>query len=140
LGSAIIFNQKNYTENLALTRLLQDRQNNNDPSSVQSIDHQLYLRYKAKYEQYANHDIKASQTQAAFENHRRNRDLSIMGFVAVWAINAIDAYIDAKFIHSFSVDNNLAINPVNNTSGLPLYAGNGRGLFNPGLKITFVIR
>jgi hypothetical protein len=29
--------------------------------------------------------------------YRRNRDLSILGFVAVHAINMIDAYVDAKF-------------------------------------------
>jgi hypothetical protein len=140
LGSAIIFNQNNYTENLALTRLLQDRLNNNDPSSVQSNNHKLYLQYKNKYELYVKRNVTPSQTQAAFENHKRNRDLSIMGFVAVWAINVIDAYIDAKFIHSFSVDNNLTINTVSDVSGLPVYADNRMGSFNPRLKITFAMR
>lgn len=31
------------------------------------------------------------------DSYRRNRDLSILGFVGVYAINLIDAYVDAKF-------------------------------------------
>lgn len=34
---------------------------------------------------------------SARDYYRRNRDLSVLGFVAVHAINIIDAYVDAKF-------------------------------------------
>jgi len=30
----------------------------------------------------------------------------ILGALAFWGINTIDAYIDAKFIHSYTLDNN----------------------------------
>ncbi|WP_207427904.1 DUF5683 domain-containing protein [Pedobacter sp. SYSU D00535] len=40
--------------------------------------------------------------------YRRNRDLSILGIAAVYAINIIDAYVDAKFFR-FDVSDDLAI-------------------------------
>ncbi|HCN83770.1 MAG TPA: hypothetical protein DIT07_09120, partial [Sphingobacteriaceae bacterium] len=40
--------------------------------------------------------------------YRRNRDLSILGFVAVYAVNMIDAYIDAKFFR-YDISNDLSL-------------------------------
>ncbi|WPU95083.1 DUF5683 domain-containing protein [Mucilaginibacter sabulilitoris] len=140
LGSSIVYNQKYYNENLALSRLLQDRANNTDPSLVQSPNHKLYLQYKTQYELYVKNNVSVSQAQNAFENHRRNRDLSIFGLATVWAINVIDAYIDAKFIHSFSVDNNLTLNPVSAVDKRAIYVGNNRASYNLGLKVTFTLQ
>lgn len=42
------------------------------------------------------------------EDYRRNRDLSILGGVAVYALNIIDAYIDAKF-KRFDIDDDLSL-------------------------------
>src|SRR5258708_6238604 len=40
--------------------------------------------------------------------YRRDRDLGILGFIGGWGIQMIDAYIDAKFIRSYTMDNNLS--------------------------------
>lgn len=69
------------------------------------------------------------------DNLRRNRDLSIIGFVAAWGVNAIDAYVEAKFIHSYTMDNDLSfkINP--SFMDKPVYASNFN-TFTPGIKLT----
>jgi hypothetical protein len=41
------------------------------------------------------------------DTYRRNRDLSILGFVAMHAVNIIDAYVDAKFFR-FDVSDDLS--------------------------------
>jgi hypothetical protein len=74
------------------------------------------------------------------ESWRRNRDICILGIAGMWTLNAIDAYIDAKFINTFTVDNNLAVKPVSDVLGDRVYGVNHRGSFNPGIKITFAIR
>ena len=68
---------------------------------------------------------------------RRNRDLSIIGFCAAWGIQIIDAYIDAKFIHSYTMDDNLTFKVKPTVLGQPMLAGNFNGSVIPGLKITF---
>ncbi|OKS87995.1 hypothetical protein RG47T_3459 [Mucilaginibacter polytrichastri] len=66
---------------------------------------------------------------------QRNLQLSILGVVGVWGINCIDAYIDAKFIHSYSVDNNLTIKVAPTMLNQPVYAINNNG-YIPGIKLT----
>lgn len=73
----------------------------------------------------------------ARENSRRNRDLSILGFLAVWGIQAIDAYIDAKFIHSYTVDNNLSFKVAPGIINQPVYAQGANNAYIPGIKVTF---
>jgi len=73
------------------------------------------------------------------DNLRRNRDLSIFAFVGVWGINIIDAYVEAKFIHSYTMDNNLSFK-VTPTFSNPVYASNFNSTFTPGLKITFLLK
>ena len=41
--------------------------------------------------------------------YRRNRDLSILGIVGVYAVNIIEAYVDAKFFR-FDIDDDLSLN------------------------------
>jgi len=78
------------------------------------------------------------------DNLRRNRDLSIFGFVLVWGVNAIDAYVDAKFTHSYSMDNNLSFKVTPSLMGAPgigpVYASNFNYTFTPSLKVTFFLR
>jgi len=71
---------------------------------------------------------------------RRNRDLGILGFVGGWGIQMIDAYIDAKFIHSYSMDNNLSFKVSPGTIGQPMYALNNTSMFIPAVKITFTLK
>jgi hypothetical protein len=79
------------------------------------------------------------------DNLRRNRDLSIFGFILVWGVNAIDAYVDAKFTHSYSMDNNLGFKVTPSLMGAPgsnglVYASNFNYTFTPTLKVTFFLK
>jgi hypothetical protein len=134
LGAATISNQKQYNKYSALAILQRD----GNPSSPQSRNYALYQKYKTDYKYFK--DVPRDQINGQANYFQRFRDLSILGVLACWTINTLDAYIDAKFINSFSVDNNLSINPVSDAGGKPVYAANSMNIFNPGLKITFVIR
>jgi hypothetical protein len=72
--------------------------------------------------------------------YARDRDLAIFGFVGLWGINIVDAYIDAKFIHSYTVDNNLSLKVTPAMLNQPVFALNSPGSFIPGIKITFTLR
>jgi len=133
LGSATIANQKQYNKYSALAILQRD----GDPSSPKSRNCALYQKYKADYKYFKN--LPPEQINSQVKYFQRFRDLSILGVLAFWTVNTLDAYIDAKFIKNFSVDNNLSVNSVS-VAGAPVYAASSVGMFNPGLKITFVIR
>lgn len=45
---------------------------------------------------------------AGYDNFARNRDLLIFGFVGIWALNVIEAYVDAHFV-SFDVSDDLSM-------------------------------
>ncbi len=66
--------------------------------------------------------------------YHRNRDLTIIGTVAFWGIQAIDAYIAAKFQHSYTMDNDLGFKISPTLINSPTFAYSG---FTPGLKVTF---
>lgn len=92
---------------------------------------------------YAGSYIGAISDQTIYDykdNLRRNRDLSIFGLVGVWGLNMIDAYVEAKFIHSYSMDNNLSIKITPSFTSPPVYASNFNTTFTPSLKITFFLR
>jgi hypothetical protein len=72
--------------------------------------------------------------------YRRNRDLGILGVAGAWGIQMIDAYIDAKFIRSYTMDNNLSIKVSPTTIGQSVYAFNGNSTLIPAIKITFTLR
>lgn len=72
------------------------------------------------------------------DNLRRNRDLSIFGLIGVWGINMIDAYVEAKFMHSYSMDNNLSFKITPSITAPPVYASNFNTTFTPALKITIL--
>ncbi|WP_423149028.1 DUF5683 domain-containing protein [Rubrolithibacter danxiaensis] len=64
--------------------------------------------------------------------YRRNRDLSILGGVAFYAVQMIDAYVDAKFFRfDISDEISLKISPSINTPGFA-----NAYLPSPGLKIN----
>lgn len=70
--------------------------------------------------------------------YHRNRDLTIIGTVAFWGIQAIDAYIAAKFQHSYTMDNNLSFKVTPTMISQPTtFAYSG---FVPGLKVTMRMR
>jgi hypothetical protein len=125
LVDAIIYNNTYYNEFLALSKY---REFGQQPKVGDKYYSQAIL-YSQQPDQ-ALYD--------ATDGYRRDRDLSILGTVGFWAINAIDAYIDAKFIHSYTVDNNLSMHMrvapdvINNS----MFAQNLSGSYIPGLKVT----
>jgi hypothetical protein len=125
LVDAIVYNNTYYKEFLALSKY---REFGTSPKVGDTYYAQAIL-YSQQPDQ-ALYD--------ATDGYRRDRDLSILGTVGFWAVNCIDAYIDAKFIHSFTVDNDLSmrvrITPdvINNT----MFAQNLSGSYIPALKIT----
>lgn len=136
-GSGIIYNQKNYLKLIAVYRL----KHYFYPAaltSVQNPNHALYVKYKTEYWYYQG--FSDQEVADLAESWRRNRDICILGVAAIWTLNAIDAYIDAKFINTFTVDNNLTVKPVSDVLGGQLYGVNHKDSFNPGIKITFAIR
>ena len=122
LGDVVVFNQKNYKEFLK-EALLREKgivgTSQNDPLLV-TVSNDDVVTYTNLY--------------------RRNRDLGILGFLGGWGIQMIDAYIDAKFIHSYSMDNNLSFKVSPGTIGQPMYALNTSTMFIPAVKITFTLK
>ena len=124
LVDAIVFNNTNYNEFLALSKY---REFGTTPQPADKYYGQAIL-----YSQ-----VSSQALYDATDGYRRNRDLCILGFVGAWAINAIDAYIDAKFIHSFTVDNNLSMQVRPTVINQTMFAQNLSGSNIPGLKVTF---
>ncbi|MEJ6982574.1 DUF5683 domain-containing protein [Pedobacter sp. P351] len=89
LGLAVDFNQKYYKKFL---RELQFRDEfpgqTSDPDLIRITDQQGLIQYKDYY--------------------RRNRDLSVLAAVGLYAINIIDAYVDAKFFR-FDISDELGL-------------------------------
>ncbi|MDB5026001.1 MAG: hypothetical protein JWP78_3756 [Mucilaginibacter sp.] len=77
---------------------------------------------------------------SATDYYRRNRDLGILGFLGGWGIQMVDAYIDAKFIRSYTMDNNLSFKVSPGVIGQPVYALNSSTTFIPAIKITFTLK
>ena len=128
LGWAIVFNNTYYNEFLTLSKYREH--------GVTPVPGDKYYNESQLY---------SSQTDQALydatDGYRRNRDLCILGVFGAWGINVIDAYIDAKFIHSYSVDNNLSMRIAPGVLNQPtLYAQNPASSFIPGIKITFTLR
>ncbi|WCT13110.1 DUF5683 domain-containing protein [Mucilaginibacter jinjuensis] len=69
-------------------------------------------------------------------NSNRNVQISIFGIIGVWGLNCIDAYISAKFIHSYSVDNNLSFRLGTDVISQPMYAVNTTPYPVPALKLS----
>ncbi|MBS1521029.1 MAG: hypothetical protein JST50_08540 [Bacteroidetes bacterium] len=122
LGDVVVFNQKYYKIflNEALLRekgIVGTSQNNPLLVNVSNDDVVTYTN-----------------------SYRRDRDLGILGFLGGWGIQMIDAYIDAKFIRSYTMDNNLSFKISPGTIGQPSYALNNNTAFIPAVKITFTLK
>ena len=72
---------------------------------------------------------------------RRDRDLSILGLVGAWGIQALYTYIDAKFIKLYTMDNNftMKVEP-SMLNQQPTMAIISAGSYVPGLKVTLTFR
>jgi hypothetical protein len=123
------FNNKAYAENLAIARY---RAKGTQPSPGD--------KYYALYQLYSAGNYGDAAINDAVRGYARYRDLSVLLFVASWGIQTIDAYIDAKFMHSYSMDNNFSVKVAPTMMNNPVYAQNFDGAFIPGLKLTFTLR
>lgn len=126
LGWAYVYNAKNYRLFLALS---QYRYHLKTPGPKDP--------YYFEFNQYSVYGDQAIYD--AKDGFRRDRDLCILGFVALWGINTIDAYIDAKFIHSYTLDNNFTMRITPDFINQPVYAQNSPMSYIPGIKITFTL-
>lgn len=70
---------------------------------------------------------------------QRNFQICILGIVGVWGINCIEAYIGAKFIHSYTIDNNLSFKVTPSLLNQPTIAFNNNS-YIPGIKLTLAVR
>ncbi|ASU36442.1 DUF5683 domain-containing protein [Mucilaginibacter xinganensis] len=96
--------------------------------------------YYAEYMQYKAANVQDQAIYDAKDAYRRNRDLCILGAVVFWGINAVDAYIDAKFIHSYTLDNNFSMRVTPGLINQPVtYAQTSAFSYIPGIKITFTL-
>lgn len=74
-------------------------------------------------------------------NYARYRDLSVLLLAASWGIQTIDAYVDAKFRHSYSMDDNFSVKVMPTLmNNQPMMAQSLSDAFIPGLKVTFTLR
>lgn len=69
--------------------------------------------------------------------YHRNRDLTIIFTVVFWGIQTIDAYIAAKFQHSYTMDNDLGFKVRPTVINAPNLAYGG---YIPGLRFTLKMR
>jgi hypothetical protein len=129
LVDAYLFNQKYYTEDLAIAKY---REKGTSPAPGD--------KYYDLYQEYAFNNYPDQSIDDAVKAYARYRDLSLFGFVALWGIQAIDAYVDGKFIHSYTMDNNLTLKVEPQFINQPLYVQNFNGSFIPGLKLTFTLK
>jgi hypothetical protein len=127
LGVAIIFNARNYNEFLALSIY---REHGTIPTSKDN--------YYTEYQTYIS--VPDQSIYDATDGYRRDRDLCILGVVGAWGINVVDAYINAKFIHSYTMNDDLSMKVTPALLNQPVYAQNFMGSYIPGIKITFTVR
>jgi len=116
LAMSYIQNNRNYKEFLAE---IQYRQANNDQSPRGS-----------KFAQYQN----TAGLITAKDVYRRNREVVLFSFVALYAVNIIEAYVDARLKY-FDVGDNMAIKI--SPSMINSNVKYGFNSFAPALKIGF---
>ncbi|MDB5004521.1 MAG: hypothetical protein JWQ34_2746 [Mucilaginibacter sp.] len=121
------FNEKYYTQDLAIAKY-----------RAKGIKPGINDPYYAEYTLYTR--LSDAAITDAVRGYNRYRDLSVLLFVAAWGIQTIDAYVDAKFMHSYSMDDNFSakigptlLNPMGNYQSF-------NSAFIPGIKITFALR
>jgi hypothetical protein len=121
------FNQNAYTQDLAIARYFAK----GIPPGPGDPYYDYYQLLKNASPQSVNDAVRG---------YARYRDLSVLLMAASWGIQTIDAYVDAKFMHSYSMDNNFSVKIAPTLMNQPVYAQNFDGAFIPGLKLTFTLR
>lgn len=119
IGLYYEFNQRYYKEFLDESQYRKNR----DPNG--ETPHFKYPQYE-----FVTND---QQIYSAKDFYRRNRDLAIIGFLAFYGINLIDAYIDAR-LATFDVGDDLTFK-IQPSFSAPMYAGGFQAPV-PMLKLT----
>ncbi|WP_158827238.1 DUF5683 domain-containing protein [Mucilaginibacter lacusdianchii] len=130
LGLALEFNHRYYRQYLQMAIYKRDG------LTVDQINSQYGGKYLKEYQALSSNVSYQALVDAKNAN-LRNFQLSILGTVAAWGIQMVDAYIDAKFKHSYTMDNDLGLKITpgllnNNTA----YASNFSSTFTPVLKVS----
>jgi len=132
-GYNIVDNKREYNKFLAIAKFGRNRDPQDAITQKDNPNYILYQQYTA-----------AGVTQQAFEdqasNYQRNFQLSILGLAGAWLIQMVDAYIDAKFIHSYTMDNNLSFKLSPAITQPSVYALNNMATFTPVLKLTVTFK
>jgi len=132
LANAIVTNQRDYKDFLAIARYQQLGVDYKDPMYANDPRQGLYARYGA---------LSRDAIINAKDGFYRNKEISILSFIVVWGVNVVDAYIYGKLQHSFSMDNNFSAKVSFTTlPQQPVYASNFNANFTPALKITFTLK
>lgn len=126
LTSAVIFNERYYKEFDALAHYYR---NGVAPKTTD--------KYYAEWKAYTDAQVPAQNIYDALDGYRRNRDLSILGILGAWGIQTVEAYIDAKFINAYTVDNNFSMKVTPGLINQPMYAQTSLGSYIPAVKVTF---
>jgi len=121
------FNRVNYIQNLAIAKY---REQGTQPAPGDKY----YDLYQA-YQPFATDAIDDAVT-----GYERNKEISLFGFFAAWGFQTVDAYINAKFQHIYSMDNDLSLKISPALMNQQAFATNFNGSFIPGLKLTFTLR
>jgi len=131
LVDVYIFNERGYAPNLIVAKYIEHGVNVR-PGMPQ---YALYEFYEVQL------GVPAQTVYDLVDSYRRDRDLGIMGFVGAWGIQMVDAYIDAKFQHSYTMDTDFSfkVSPtiINQQT---MYANSFGGEVIPGLKLTFMLK
>lgn len=128
LGSAVIFNQKYYKQYLKVYNM---RRNGVVPA--RGATDEISVLYKNTA------NVNLTALESAVNGYQRNMQLSILGIAGAWGIQMIEAYIDAKFIHSYTMDTDLTFKVSPGVSTAPVYASNIPSVM-PVLKVTFTFK
>ncbi len=136
LGYSIVDSQRGYKKFLAFYNI----KNLGRVPLPTDREYEAYQKYKAEYAIYAGQST--TYFTEIVSNYQRNFQISILGVVAVWGIQAVEAYVEAKFISSFSVDNDLSIKVSPGfINQQPTYAMlTSTDAYIPGIKITFTLK
>jgi hypothetical protein len=131
LGLAVEFNSRYYRQYLAVYNL---RRNGERPGEGTSrAVTQLF---------FDTQNVSVTAIEGAVSSYQRNMQLSILGIAGAWGIQVIEAYIQAKFIHSYTMDRDLSfkVTPGVLPTG-PLYAsGSLSSSVMPVVKLTFTFK
>jgi hypothetical protein len=125
LSRAIIHNRQYYNQYLTIYGYYI----NPDKAKRGATQYDLYKQFKKD-------NVPQAYIEGMVNTSSRNFQLSILGVVGGWALQMVDAYIDAKFIQSFSVDDDLSLKLRPGIMAQPIYAGNYSSAGMPVLKLT----